>query len=365
MSSTFGENIKITIFGQSHSAAIGVTIDGFPCGFAVDEEKLAAFMARRAPGKDEFSTKRKEPDKVEFLSGITAGHTNGAPICAVIYNKDQHPQDYSKLFDTPRPGHADYTARVKYSSSNDPTGGGHFSGRLMAPLCIAGGICMQWLEAQGISIGAHIASVHGVEDQRFDSVCVTAADLQTVKSKSFPCIDDNAAEKIQEEIRQAKSKLDSVGGTVECAVVGLPVGIGEPIFGGIENRIALAVFGIPAVKGLEFGTGFDIPKLYGSENNDEFYYSENGDILTRTNNCGGILGGISNSMPVIFRAAFKPTPSIAATQNTVSIDKKENTTVNVGGRHDPCIIQRAVPCVEAAAAVAVADLMISRLKDRS
>lgn len=363
MASSIGENIKITIFGQSHSPAIGVTVDGLPAGIKIDEDKLAAFMARRAPGKDEFSTKRREPDKVEFLSGVTSSHTNGAPLCAVIFNKDQRSKDYSELWDKPRPGHADYTARVKYNSFNDPAGGGHFSGRLMAPLCIAGGICMQWLESKGITIGAHIASVHGIEDKRFDSVNVTAEELNTLKEKPFTCIDDEAAERMKAEITAARMDCDSVGGTVECAVVGLPVGIGEPIFGSLESRLAQTVFGIPAVKGLEFGSGFETTEMYGSENNDEFYMNENGEIKTRTNNCGGILGGISNSMPLIFTAAFKPTPSIARTQNTVSIENKDNAQLNIVGRHDPCIVQRAVPCVEAAAAVTIADLMISRLKD--
>lgn len=365
MASSIGENIKITIFGQSHSPAIGVTIDGFPSGFEIDKEKLAAFMARRAPGKDKYSTQRREHDEVEFLSGITNAKTNGAPICAVIFNKDQRSKDYSELFEHPRPGHADYTARIKYGSANDIAGGGHFSGRLMAPLCIAGGICMQWLEKQGITIGAHIASVHGIEDKKFDSVNITADELNALKSKAFTCIDDDAAEKMKEEINSARMDCNSVGGTVECAVVGLPVGIGEPIFGGLESRLAQTVFGIPAVKGLEFGAGFESSKLFGSENNDEFYIDDEGEIRTRTNNCGGILGGISNAMPLVFTAAFKPTPSIAKTQNTVSIDKKENYQLNIVGRHDPCIVQRAVPVVEAAAAVTIADLMISAMKDNT
>lgn len=358
MSSTFGENLKITIFGESHSESIGVTVEGFPCGFAIDEEKLAAFMARRAPGKDEFSTPRKEADKVVFLSGLTDGVTNGETVKAVIYNQNTKPKDYSSILDTPRPGHADYTAKMKYGEGYSATGGGHFSGRLTAPLCIAGGICLQWLETKGITIGAHIESIHGVKDKRFDGVNITADELNRLKEKSFTCIDDCAAEKMQEEIRKARADRNSVGGTVECAVVGLPAGIGEHMFDGIENRISLIMFGIPAVKGIEFGAGFGVADLFGSENNDEFYYNENGSVRTRTNNCGGILGGISNAMPVIFRAAFKPTPSIAATQNTISFEKKENTKINIGGRHDPCIVQRAVPCVEAAAAVAIADLML-------
>lgn len=363
MASTTGENIKITIFGQSHSSAIGVTIDGFPCGFEIDEEKLSEFMARRAPGKDKFSTPRNEADKVEFLSGLTGGKTNGAPITAVIYNKDQRSKDYSELFEHPRPGHADYTARMKYGDSHDIAGGGHFSGRLTAPLCIAGGICLQWLEKQGITIGAHIAAVHGVEDKKFDAVNVSAEELNLIKRKDFPCIDDEAAEEIKAQIDAARMNSDSVGGIIECAAVGLPAGIGEPIFGGLESRLSQVVFGIPAVKGIEFGAGFESADLFGSENNDEFYIDENGGIKTRTNNCGGILGGISDAMPLVFKAAFKPTPSIARTQNTVSIDKKENYRLNIVGRHDPCIVKRAVPVVEAATAFVLADLMISRMKD--
>ena len=353
-----GENIKITIFGESHSPEIGVTIDGFPVGFEIDEESLAAFMARRAPGKDEFSTQRKEADKVVFLSGLTNGKTDGTTIRAVIYNSNQRSKDYSELNDKPRPGHADYTAKMKYGKDYDVKGGGHFSGRLTAPLCIAGGICMQWLESKGITVGAHIASVHGIDDKKFDSVNITAEELTALKGKPFTCIDDGAAEKMKAEILAAKNDCDSVGGAVECAVVGLPVGVGGPMFSGIESKISLNVFGIPAVKGIEFGAGFESTELFGSENNDEFYFDENGTVKTRTNNCGGILGGISNAMPLIFRVAFKPTPSIYKTQNTVSLEAKENTTLNIVGRHDPCIVQRAVPVVEAAAALTIADMMI-------
>lgn len=358
MSSTFGENLKISIYGESHSDEIGVKIDGFPCGFAVDEDKLAAFMARRAPGRDKFSTPRKEADKVVFLSGIVDGVTDGSTIHAVIYNQNRNPKDYSSIADTPRPGHADYTAKMKYGEGYNATGGGHFSGRLTAPLCIAGGICMQWLESKGVTIGAHIASVYGIKDTEFDSVNITADELKSLKEKSFTCIDDDAGEKMQEEILKARAQGNSVGGSIECAAVGLPAGIGEHMFDGLENRISLVTFGIPAVKGIEFGAGFDVCNMYGSENNDEFYVNENGEIRTRTNNCGGILGGISNAMPVVFRVAIKPTPSISMTQNTVSLSGKTNTTINIGGRHDPCIVQRAVPCVEAAAAVAITDLMM-------
>ncbi len=358
--SSFGEDLKITIFGQSHSESIGVTIDGFPDGFVLDEEKLAAFMARRAPGKDEFSTPRKEPDRVEFLSGITQGITDGNTIRAVIYNQNRKSKDYEKLCDTPRPGHADFTAKTKYGKDYDITGGGHFSGRMTAPMCIAGGICAQWLESKGIHIGAHIASIHGIEDKRFDAVNVSSGDLCELKAKSFACIDDTAAEKMKLEILQAKAQGNSVGGSIECAVTGLPAGIGEHMFDGLENRISLAVFGIPAIKAIEFGAGFDVCNMYGSENNDEFYYDEKGIIRTYTNNCGGILGGISDAMPLLFRVAVKPTPSVSVIQKTVSLKDKSNTTVSVGGRHDPCIVQRAVPCVEAAAAIAITDLMLRK-----
>ena len=358
MESSTGENIKISIFGGSHSPEIGVTVDGFPAGFEIDREKLAAFMARRAPGRDEFSTQRKEADKVVFLSGITDGKTDGTTVRAVIYNSNQRSKDYSELFDKPRPGHADYTARIKYGESYDVSGGGHFSGRLTAPLCIAGGICMQWLESKGITVGAHIASVHGIEDEKIDSVNVTAEELTALKSKPFACIDGEAEEKMKAAILCARDDCDSVGGTVECAVLGLPAGIGGPMFSGIESRISHTVFGIPAVKGIEFGAGFESTLLFGSENNDEFYFDGSGTVKTRTNNCGGILGGISNAMPLVFRVAFKPTPSIYKTQNTVSLKNKENTTLNIVGRHDPCIVQRAVPVVEAAAALTIADMMI-------
>ena len=362
MESSTGENIKITIFGESHSPEIGVTIDGFPVGFEIDEERLAAFMARRAPGRDKFSTQRKEVDKVVFLSGLTDSKTDGTTIRAVIYNSNQRSKDYSELRDKPRPGHADYTARMKYGEEYDVSGGGHFSGMLTAPLCIAGGICMQWLESKGITIGAHIASIHGINDKKFDSVNITAEELTALKEKPFTCIDDGAAEKMKAEILAAKDDCDSVGGTAECAVIGLPTGLGGPMFSGIESKISLNVFGIPAVKAIEFGAGFESTRLFGSENNDEFYFDENGNVKTRTNNCGGILGGISNAMPLIFTAAFKPTPSIYKTQNTVSLENKENTTLNIVGRHDPCIVQRAVPVVEAAAALTIADMMIGENK---
>lgn len=329
MSSTFGNNVKISIFGQSHSEAIGVTIDGLPAGIEVDMEKLQAFMDRRAPGRDIYSTPRREDDRPEFLSGLTGGVTSGAPVTAIIRNKDVKEGDYDLLKDIPRPGHADFTAHVKYGGKEDSSGGGHFSGRLTAPLCIAGGIFKQILERQGVDICAFIKEIGGQSENVFDS------------------------------IDRARREGDSVGGIIECTVTGLTAGVGEPMFDGLENKISQAVFGIPAVKGVEFGRGFDAARIRGSENNDEFYY-EGDSVRTKTNNHGGILGGISSGMPLVFRVAVKPTPSIAMEQNSISYSKRENVKIAVRGRHDPCIVPRAVPCVEAAAAAAIIDLISER-----
>ena len=354
MTFSIGVNIRIGIFGESHAEKIGVIIDGFPKGVAVDEEELRAFMRRRAPG-GALSTPRKEKDEVVFESGLTDGVTDGGTITAVIYNTDARPNAYATLTDTPRPGHADYTARVKYGETN-MTGGGPFSGRMTAPLCIAGSLCQMWLRAFGVTVGAHIAAIHGAKDAAFDPVSVSAEELDAVKQKAFPVLDDNAGEAMQAEILHAKAAGNSVGGVIECAALGVPAGLGGPLFEGLEGKIAAVVFGIPAVKGVEFGNGFACAELTGLENNDAFTFI-GGAVQTKTNRCGGILGGISDGMPLLFRAAFKPTPSIAAEQDTVNLTAKENVKIHVGGRHDPCILHRAVPCVEAAAAVALADIL--------
>ncbi len=326
MSSVYGNHIKISIFGQSHSEAIGVVMDGIPAGHAIDMEKLQGFMNRRAPGQGNHTTSRKEADKPEFLSGLVGNMTCGAPICAIIRNTNTKSSDYDNIRDIPRPGHADYTAHVKYGGHEDVSGGGHFSGRLTAPLCIAGGIIMQILEKEGVEIHADIKEIGGSKDDFFDVIA------------------------------DAKSEGDSVGGIIGCTIKGLPAGIGSPMFDGVENRISQAVFGIPAVKGIEFGRGFDAARIRGSENNDEFYFD--GDtVRTRTNNHGGILGGITSGMPVTFNVAIKPTPSIALEQNSISYSKGEDAKLAVKGRHDPCIVTRAVPCVEAAAAIAIYDLI--------
>ncbi len=354
MSSTYGENIRVTVFGQSHSAGIGVTIEGIPAGNEIDLERLNAFLARRAPGQNAWSTARKEADTPEFLCGVFEGKTCGTPITAVIRNNDTRSKDYTQLKIIPRPGHADYTAEVKYNGCQDYRGGGHFSGRLTAPLCVAGGICLQLLEREGIRVLSRVASIGDVEDE--------GELTESTAAKEFPVVSDERGAAMRELIAAKRAEGDSVGGVVECVVTGLPVGLGDPMFGGMENRIAGIVFGIPAVKGLEFGAGFAAARMSGSENNDA-YEMVDGAVTAKTNNAGGILGGITNGMPLIFRAAFKPTPSIAKAQESVNLSTNENTVLEISGRHDPCIVPRAVPVVEAAAAIAVYDALLSRKKE--
>lgn len=357
MSSTYGERIHLSIFGQSHGPAIGMTLDGVPAGLPVDLEKLQNFLDRRAPGLNRFSTPRREADKPEFLSGIVNGYTCGAPIAATIKNTNTRSEDYDNLKDCPRPGHADYTAQIKYGGYQDAAGGGHFSGRLTAPLCIAGGLCKQWLEDKGISIRAHISVIAGVADDPA-SIDWVNPDISKIYN-GFPVVNPDAGRKMQEEIEHARLAGDSVGGIIECVVTGLPAGLGDPMFGGMESRISQIVYGIPAVKGLDFGSGFSGSYLHGSQNNDIFTI-ENGTVRTVTNNAGGILGGITNGMPLIFNVAIKPTPSISQPQSSISLSKGESCTLEVKGRHDPCIVPRAVPVIEAAAAIAIYDAYLMR-----
>ena len=351
MSSTYGENLKLSIFGQSHGPAIGMTLDGIPAGLPVDFEKLQAFLNLRAPGQNDWSTPRKEEDRPEFLSGIVDGYTCGAPIAAVISNKNTRSGDYDNLKHCPRPGHADFTAQVKYGGFQDAAGGGHFSGRLTAPLCIAGGLCKQWLEEMGIQIGAHIQSIGNVTDDSFDFVNPALGEVNL----NFPVLNSEQGLRMQEQIAEARRNGDSIGGNIQCAVTGIPAGLGAPMFGGVENRIAQIVYGIPAVKGILFGE--DCRAHHGSEYNDAFFM-DGAAVRTRTNHCGGILGGITNGMPVVFQVSVKPTPSIAKPQQTVDLLTGKNTTIEIKGRHDPCIVPRAVPVVEAAAAIAIYDLIL-------
>ncbi len=330
MSPVFGEKLKISVFGQSHSEAIGVVIDSLPAGIEIDFDKLAEFMSRRAPGQNSYSTPRKEADKVKVLSGIVNSKTCGAPLCAIIENTNTRSKDYDNLLEVPRPSHADYAAHIKYGGFNDIRGGGHFSGRLTAPLCIAGGIAKQILAQKNITVDARILSIGGIENEG----------------------DDFISDEIIKAIDDVRAKGDSLGGIIECVVNGVPAGIGDTMSGSLESKLSSAIFAIPAIKGIEFGNGFDCARLKGSENNDPFYFD--GDVVkTKTNNHGGILGGISSGMPIVLRAAVKPTPSIAIEQESVNLKTKENVKLNIQGRHDPCIVPRAVPCVEAVTAITI------------
>ena len=335
MNGSYGDNIRIVLFGQSHAPAVGVTVDGLPAGERIDLERLRAFLQRRAPGRSELASARREADEPEILSGLVNGVTCGAPLTIVLRNTDARPADYEAFRTVPRPGHADYTAWAKYGAAYDPAGGGPFSGRLTAPLCAAGGVCLQLLAREGIAVRARAVEIGGETEE--------------------PAMTD--------AIRAAKADGDSVGGVVECVVDGLPAGLGGPLFGGLEGRIAQIVFAIPAVKGVEFGAGFAAARLRGSENNDAFSV-KNGAVVTKTNHSGGILGGISTGMPLVFRAAVKPTPSIAKEQQSVDLATMQPTTLRVAGRHDPCIVPRAVPVIEAAAAIAVYDALLERKKER-
>ena len=347
MSSVYTGNLTVSIFGQSHAPAIGVTVDGLPAGLPVDPDELQRFLSRRAPGQNAWSTPRREADAPEFLCGLKNGKTCGAPLTAIIRNTNTRSGDYENLKDVPRPGHADYTAQVKFGGAQDASGGGHFSGRLTAPMCIAGGICMQLLEHEGVRIRARILSIGTVTDSApFDA---------PVAGKPFPAVSDGAATTMQEEIAQAKADGDSVGGVIECVIDGLPAGIGEPMFGGLENLIARTVFAIPAVKGVEFGLGFGFAGLTGSRANDAFRM-QGTRVVTATNHNGGVNGGISNGMPLVLRTVVKPTPSIYKVQQTVDFAAKRNATLQISGRHDPCILHRARVVQDSLVAFGLADL---------
>lgn len=357
MSTTYGKNLKITIYGGSHDAQIGVRATGLPKDFEFDIDALESFMKRRAPGQNKYSTTRKEPDKPVFLSGVDGSRINGNELHAVIYNTNQRSSDYASTEFVPRPSHADFAARMKYQDNVDLRGGGHFSGRLTAPMCIIGGICLQYLASKGIYVGAHIYSVGNVYDTPFDPVSIDKSTLLHSSLSDFPALDECSGAKMREVIEEARLDGDSVGGIVECAVIGLSAGLGEHMFDGVENRISSIVFGIPAVKGIEFGAGFESARLRGSENNDPFF-TDGERIFTKTNNAGGILGGMTSGMPVIFRAAMKPTPSIFKEQDSVDMITMTNKKLVINGRHDPCVAIRAVPVFEAAAAIAITDLLL-------
>lgn len=358
MTATLGEKIKLTIFGESHGLSIGCVIDGLPPGFAIDLDAVKKEMQRRAPGKSPLATARNEKDAFIIESGFFEGRTTGTPLCVLIPNSDQHSGDYSKLKNVMRPGHADYSGKVKYNGFNDYRGGGHFSGRLTAPLVFMGALAKQILAKCGIYVGAHIAAVAGVKDMPFNPLGESADTFSALAQKSFPVLDDTAGEAMQEKILAAKQNCDSVGGVIECMAINLPAGIGAPFFDSLESRLAHALFSVPAVKGIEFGKGFALAQMPGSEANDQMYY-DNGVVKTYTNNNGGITGGITNGMPVLFKAAVKPTPSIAKVQKTVDLSTESNTELVITGRHDPCIVQRAVPVIEGVAAWVILDMLLA------
>ena len=355
MSSEIGTKIKVSIFGESHGTAIGAVMDNLPAGEKIDLEELQTFLKRRQGGNNKYSTPRKEADVAEIISGIKDGYTTGAPLCVLIKNENIRSHDYQT--DIPRPGHADFTAYVKHGGFCDLRGGGHFSGRLTAPICAAGGILMQILKRRGINIVAHLSQIGEIYDDKLNSLSLDEEQMQTIKSGKFPTLSSIVGEKMQDYIVAAKEEGNSVGGCVSCGIYGLAPGIGSPMFDGIENKIANAVFGIGGVKGIEFGTGFEAAKIKGLENNDEFYMDVDC-VKTKTNHHGGILGGITTGMPVIFNVAFKPTPSILLEQQSISFSKKENVVLSTKGRHDPCIAVRAVPCMEAITAVAISDFLL-------
>ena len=361
MSSIWKNNLSLSIFGESHGPAIGTTLAGVPAGEHICLDTLQSFLARRAPGSFSWTTPRKETDIPEFLSGVKNGKTTGTSITAIIRNKNTRPADYDVIRDIPRPGHADYSAYVKYGGHADMSGGGHFSGRLTAALCIAGGICKQILNRRGVTIGANIIMIGSAGPDiggfGFTPEKADPKDLQALAEKDIPVFDDELRSKMIEEIERAKADGDSVGGLIGCISLGVPAGLGDPIFGGMENRVSGLVFGIPAVKGIDFGSGFGFSAMRGSEANDEFFFD--GDtVKTRTNCNGGIIGGITTGMPILFRTVIKPTPSIALPQKSIDLRKTQPADLKIQGRHDPCIVPRAVPCVEAAAAIAIFDAML-------
>ena len=361
MSSEFGKLLRVSVFGQSHGKAIGVVLDGLPPGLALDEEAISREMARRAPGQSALTTARKEKDAVEIQSGFFNGYTTGTPLCARIANSDQHSKDYSILKDKMRPGHGDYAGYVRYQGYNDYRGGGHFSARLTAPLVFAGAVAKQALAQYGITVGAHILRIHDITEPGFNPLGESEATLKAIDAKSFPVINDNIGEQMQNCILTAKGVLNSVGGVIELMAINLPAGLGAPYFDSVESRLSQILFSVPAVKGIEFGEGFGFAQLTGAEANDQMHYEE-GKVRCYTNHNGGITGGLTNGMPLVFRVAMKPTPSISREQKTVSLAEQSDTTLTVVGRHDPCIVQRAVPVIEAVTAWTLWDLLIEAKK---
>ena len=357
MSSVIGDKIKLSVFGESHGEAIGCVIDGLPAGIKIDMNAVYKDMQRRAPGKDKTATPRLEKDIPHILSGMLDNVTTGAPLAMVIENTNTKSGDYSNLMTVPRPGHSDYPAYVKYGGNNDIRGGGHFSGRLTAPLVFAGSVAKQILSQKGVTIGAHIKQIGSVCDTVSDLNKTDKSLLDTLSSSTFSLIDETKEQAMRDEIEKARLSLDSIGGIIECFAVGLPVGLGGNMFDTVEGKLASILFGVPAVKGVEFGIGFGFADKRASEVNDQ-YEIKNGRVATLSNNNGGVLGGMTDGAPLSVSVAIKPTPSIAKKQKSVNLLTMENAELEIHGRHDPCIVVRAVPVIECAVALGLLDLMM-------
>ncbi len=355
MKNSFGNSITITLFGESHGEYIGAVLDGLAPGIRIDREYIGEKLALRRP-KGKISTTRVETDEYEIVSGVYNGNTTGTPLCILIKNSDKRSSDYGERLDVPRPSHADYTSRVKYHGFEDHRGGGHFSGRITAALVAAGAILASVLEDKGIRIGSHITELHGAFDRPFEDY---ESDIALVNKKLFPTLTESAEQNMVKEIEKAAAGGDSVGGILESAVIGIPAGVGEPWFDSMESMLSHGLFSIPAVKGVEFGLGFAFADVYGSEGNDPFVIRD-GKICTESNNNGGINGGITNGMPIVFRTVIKPTPTIMREQNSISLSCMENATLKSVGRHDPAIIHRARAVVDAMTAIVIADALTSR-----
>lgn len=357
MSSNFGENIKLSVFGESHGEAIGCVIDGLPCGVKLDMDKIYLDMSRRAPGKDKTATPRLEKDIPHILSGVLNGVTTGAPLAMIIENTNTKSGDYGNLMTVPRPSHSDYPAYVKYNGNNDVRGGGHFSGRLTAPIVFAGAVAKQILAEKGVTVGAHILKIGSAVDEKFDMLKVDKETLQNLSKSNFSTLSELAEKNMRDEIERARLDCNSIGGIIECAAVGMPVGVGSNIFSTVESKLSSALFAIPAVKGVQFGAGFEFGEMLGDEANDQ-YCIKDGKVALMSNNNGGVLGGMTSGAPIVMSVAFKPTPSIAKKQKSVNLQTMKEEELVIKGRHDPCIVPRAVPVVECAVAFALLDLMI-------
>ena len=364
MSDSFGKHLRLTLFGESHGPAIGVVVDGLPAGLPLDLDAVRRQMLRRAPGMDSTATARREPDEPRILSGLYRGRTTGTALASIIENTNTRSQDYRTLEHLARPGHADYAGSVRYGGFADPRGGGHFSGRLTAPLVFAGALARQLLAAEGIEIGAHIQMISDVSDRSFDADSLTSDRLRALGEMRLPLLDPCAEGPMRAAIATAKQAGDSVGGIIECAAIHVPAGIGSPFFDSVESAFAHLAFSIPAVKAVSFGDGMAIASLRGSEANDAMRM-QNGRVVCESNHNGGVTGGITNGMPILARVAIKPTPSIALRQNTVDVSALQDAELSIVGRHDPCIVPRAVPVVEAALALALADLWLDARTPRA